>query len=371
MLRLALRNLFESKVRLLVSVGGVALAFTLVLALDAIFAGSERQVTAYIEQSEADVVVSQAGVRNMHMASSSIPRSLVPRIEGIPGVESVTPILYVTNMLVLGEERSLAYVIGLPEAAEAGKPREIVKGKAVPSEGEAVIDQGVAEKSGAGLGDEVKILGETFEIAGLSRGTASLTNSVSFIALEDFSHLTGDGQTVSFILVKASKGVSPGELASEIEMEINGVTAQTGVAFAERERGVIRDMGTDIIAVMNFIGFLTGLAVMALTVYLAALARRKEYGILKALGAGNRRLYATVLAQAVFSVVLGFALGLILTLALGELVPLLGVNLSMEVSGRSLIKVAAMSLLIGGLSAILPVRQIAGLDPAVVFRRAG
>src|SRR3990170_4343824 len=113
MLRLALRNLFESKVRLLVSVGGVALAFTLVLALDAIFAGSERQVTAYIEQSEADVVVSQAGVRNMHMASSSIPRSLVPRIEGIPGVEAVTPILYVTNMLVLDEERSLAYVIGL------------------------------------------------------------------------------------------------------------------------------------------------------------------------------------------------------------------------------------------------------------------
>jgi hypothetical protein len=45
MLRLAFRNLFQSKVRLAISIGGVALALLLILSLDAIFAGSQNQVT--------------------------------------------------------------------------------------------------------------------------------------------------------------------------------------------------------------------------------------------------------------------------------------------------------------------------------------
>jgi len=57
MLRLAYRNLFQSKVRIAMSVGGVALALMLVLALDAIMTGSEKRLTAYIDYSEADVWV--------------------------------------------------------------------------------------------------------------------------------------------------------------------------------------------------------------------------------------------------------------------------------------------------------------------------
>src|SRR5215208_184252 len=76
MLRLAYRNLFQSKVRLAMSVGGVALALTLVLALDAIMAGAEKRLTAYIDNSEADVWVAQSGVRNLHMVSSWMPSSV-------------------------------------------------------------------------------------------------------------------------------------------------------------------------------------------------------------------------------------------------------------------------------------------------------
>ncbi|MBI5828931.1 MAG: ABC transporter permease, partial [Chloroflexi bacterium] len=61
---LALRNLFQNKARLVISVGGVALALMLILSLDAIFTGMERRVTAYIDQSGADIFVSQSGVRN-------------------------------------------------------------------------------------------------------------------------------------------------------------------------------------------------------------------------------------------------------------------------------------------------------------------
>lgn len=368
MTRLAWRNLFQSHLRLLISVGGVALALTLILALDAIFGGVEKQITAYVDNSGADVFVSQLGVRNLHMSASTLPASVVDQVRAVPGVRDVTPIGYLTNMVVTGDDRYLAYVIGLPAGATAGKPWRVV-GASVPGPGEAVIDRGVAAKSGVGIGSTVQILGQTFRIAGLSEGTASLINSVAFISLQDMVRLRGSADTVSFVLVQVDPAESAQAIAARIEAGAGGVTAQTRQAFADQERRVVGDMSTDLITIMNLVGFLIGLAVMALTVYTATLSRRQEYGVLKALGARNAHLYRAVLAQALIGITLGLALGLALTLLLSVALPALGTNLALDLRPWSVLKAAAISAVIAGLSALLPVRQIAGLDPARVFTR--
>jgi len=368
MIRLAFRNLFQNKARLVISVGGVALALLLILSLDAVFTGVERQITAYIEYSDADVWVSQADVLNMHMASSSLPDSVARKVRAVPGVESVTPILYLTNNVVYEDERNLAYIIGLPESAEMGGPWKISSGRSLPGEGEAIIDRTIAEKAGIKLGDKVEILGKEFEVSGLSEGTASLVNSVAFISMDDFEEMRGSYDTVSFLLVKVSAEESPEVVAARIQAQVRDVTAQTREGFARQERRVVKDMSTDVVTIMNLIGFLIGLAVMALTVYTSTLSRRREYGMLKALGARNTDLYLTVLAQAILSVILGFLFGLVLTLLLTVVVPIFGSNLALEVSWASLLKVGSVSLVIAAVSAMLPIRQIAGLDPAMVFR---
>jgi putative ABC transport system permease protein len=226
----------------------------------------------------------------------------------------------------------------------------------------------VAEKSGIGLGDNVEIMGEDFEVVGLSEETASLVNSVAFISMDDFEDLRGSYNTVSFLLVKVRAGESPKIVAARIQAQVRDVTAQSGSAFAGQERKVVKDMSTDVITIMNLIGFLIGLAVMALTIYTSTLSRRREYGMLKALGARNRDLYVAVLAQAFLSVSLGFLFGLLATFLLKIAVPFLGINLALEISSISLLKVGSVSLLIAAISAVIPIRQIAGLDPAMVFR---
>jgi len=80
-LLLARRNLGQNRVRLMASIGGVALALSLVLALDAIFAGVSNQLTAYIDRAGADVWVSQAGVRNLHMVASFVPASVTAEVQ--------------------------------------------------------------------------------------------------------------------------------------------------------------------------------------------------------------------------------------------------------------------------------------------------
>ena len=384
MLRLAFRNLFQSKARLVISVGGVALALMLILALDAIVTGVEARVTAYIDNSEADLFVSQKDVRNMHMASSSLPENVVDEVKRVPGVQSASPVLYVTNVVEAEREQGLVYVIGLPtntsgeaaapETAETavstvGGPWKVLEGKALPSEGEVIVDRGVAERLGVELGSEVKVLGRPLKIAGLSGETASLTNSIAFISIDDFRAALGTSGVVSFVLVKVQPGEDAERLTQRIEAQVAGVSAQTTEEFARQERVVIRDMSTDLVTIMNMIGLVIGLSVMALTVYTATLSRLAEYGVLKAVGARNGHLYRAVLAQTLYSIGFGLALGVGFTLLLSLVAPNLGSNLYLQVSGESLVKVAVASLVIAGLSAALPVRQIVGIDPAIVFRR--
>jgi putative ABC transport system permease protein len=119
---------------------------------------------------------------------------------------------------------------------------------------------------------------------------------------------------------------------------------------------------------MNIIGFVVGLAVVALTVYVATLALRREYGSLKGFGAPNAYLYRVVLTQAAISVAIGFVAGIAITAALSLVIPRTGVNLELAISGSSVVKVGLVAAVIAGLAALLPIRQIAGLDPAVVAR---
>jgi putative ABC transport system permease protein len=384
MFHYALRNLLQNKMRLVISVGGVALALSLILALDAIMTGVEGRLTAYIDHAGADIFVSQAGVRNLHMVSSTLPATVVGKVQAVSGVTAATPILYVTDTMEVGpnQDHYSVYVIGLPQGATMGGPWQIARGVSVPADGQAVIDWDVAEKTGLGIGDKVNMLGQEFTIAGLSDGTGNLLNSVAFISLNDFARVRGNlsmgnaaptnvtMRTVSFVLVKVKPGASPEAVAARIEQEVPGVTAQSREAFATQERKIVKDMATDLITTMNLVGFLVGLAVMALTVCIATLSRRGEYGILKAVGARNRYLYGTVLAQALYSVVIGFALALTITFLLSVALPNLASTLTLQISSASLLKVGIVSLVIAALSALLPIRQLARLDPARVFKGA-
>jgi putative ABC transport system permease protein len=304
----------------------------------------------------------------MHMAASAMPLSVKSQVRAVPGVASVTPVLYLTNVVVANDTRHLAYIIGVPPKPAAGGPWRIAAGRAIPRAGEAIIDRGIAEQSGVRIGDTVQILGEDFTVAGLSEGTANLTNSVAFITRADFARLRGEDATTSYVLAKVASGESPDVVARRIEAIVHDVTALTRQEFAGQERKVINDMSTDVITIMNMVGVLIGMAVMALTVYTATLARRAEYGVLKALGARNRQLYGVVLMQALLSVGIGFLLGVAFTLALSAIVPYTGLNLFLQMRAAALLKVGTTAIVIGGASAIVPIVQIAGLDPAMVFR---
>jgi len=370
MFYLAWRNLKQNHSRFWLSAAGVALALSLILALDAIVAGMESQLSAYIESSKADIWVAQSGIQNLHMVSSTLPAAVVDQISEVTGVASVTPILYVTQMVGLGDERQIDYVIGLPKDALMGRPNQIVEGQNTQGSREAIVDQQKAHRAGIGLGDDIRIFGRNFQVVGLSTGLTNPINGVVFVSFEDFAKFRRTKDTVSYVLVSVEETANPNDVAARIETNVEGVSALSRDAFATEERKIIKDMGVEAINIMNAASFTIGLAVLALTIYLTTLSRRAEYGVLRAIGANKKHLYQMVLAQAFLIVVLGFGLALAFTFLLAQGLPLIdtSLNLSLQITTRSVLKAGFASLILASLAALAPIVQVARLDPAIVFR---
>jgi putative ABC transport system permease protein len=366
---LAVRNLVQNKTRLAFSVGGVGLALTLVLFFEAVVAGATGRFTVYIDNAGADLWVSQQGVRTMHMSASTLPASAVNQVSVVSGVEDAEGILYSSDAIRANGDEYLTYVFGLSADASMGRPPGIIKGKTMPEPGEVIIDSSVARQAGVGLGDSVTVLGRQMRIAGLTSGTSSITSSVTIITKEDFVQASGQGEVVSFVLVRVKEGEAPATVSGRLREQVSGITVQTSAEFATEERKLVKDMSADILTIMNTAGFVTGLAVVALTVYIATIGRRREYGVLKAMGVRNSRLYQIVVVQALLSVAFGLIAGLGLTLLLAATVPRFNELLVLSISAGAVMRVGLVSVLLAGLAALLPARQLAGLEPVAIIRR--
>jgi len=362
---LARRNLFQDVRRAALAVAGVAVALVLVLVLDGVFAGALRQVTAYLRNLPADVIVSQEGVRTMHMSASALPDGTVDRVRGVPGVAWAEGIRFTTATVRAGAGRQLSYVIGYDTETGRGGPWSMARGtRAGP--GQAVLDAVAADELGIGIGDPVEVLGRPFVVSGLSEGGTSITNTMTFIRNQDFADVRGP--SLSYLLVGAAPGVDADRLARRLERELSGVTVQSKDEFVDEEGRIVKDMSADIMQIMSIISFAIALAVVALTLFTATLSKLREYAVVKALGAPSWRLARTLFAQAAWSVTLALILAVALSFAAAVLVASATPNVRLRIEAVAIVRVAVAALVVGSLGALVPLRRIARLDPASAFR---
>jgi putative ABC transport system permease protein len=367
MFRLAWKNLSQNRTQFLLGVGGVALALLLMLSLDVLLAGSEKDLVAYIEQSGAEIFVSQEGVKNMHMAASAITYADLRRAAHTQGVASASPILYTTSVVQAGDADVLTYIIGFDPDEPLGGPQNVIEGSRWLGRDEAIIDEAVARSQRIGLGDEIEIFGEEFTIVGLTKGLTNLINSVTFIHLKDFEELR-PGDAISYALLVLESGTDAVSVARAINSRKAEVLALPAAEFSREERQIIKDMSVEVLYIMNLSGLLIGLAVTALTLYTSTLRKKQEYGVLKAIGARNIHLFTVVAAQAILSMALGFVAAIGLVWLLGKALPILVPGVGLALTQKGITQVISASLIIGVVAALTPAWQIARLDPAEVFR---
>ena len=120
---------------------------------------------------------------------------------------------------------------------------------------------------------------------------------------------------------------------------------------------------------MVTIAFAVGTAILGMVIYSATVERQREYGVLKAIGARNRVLYRTVALQALVVAGAGALVGIGLAAALAQLIMALRPQFLIVLEPAAVAWSFFAGLAMALFAALLPVRAIAGLAPAEIFRR--
>lgn len=359
------RLLFADHRRAALTVLGVAASLLLILVLRGIFAGAIERVTYYIRTSPADVFVSQAGVRTMHMSASDLPADTATRVAGVSGVRWAAPIAFASGSIAGPSGRQLSYLIGYDTSTGRGGPTRIVEGRP-PGAGEAVVDQQSADQLGIDLGSRFTVMGTPVRVAGFSTGGSSITNTTVFVSLDEFA-LIHDSR-VSYVLAGLDPGADPGAVADRIEDQVPGVTAQSRDEFAASEARVVTDMSADVLRLMSTIGLVIALAVIALGLMTATLNRLRDFAVLKALGARTPRLAAAIAMQVLLTVLMAAVVASAAALALAWLVPLAVPTVQISVTAAAVVRTTVTALLVGLAAALWPLRRITTVDAASAFR---
>lgn len=366
-MNLGLRNLTRDRTRLGLSIAGVALATMLVLLLSGFLDGMNAQITSYLDHSPGSVVVAQSGIKNMLVATSVLPAGTRDRALATEGVAKAAPILSSFVILELGGEKRSAYLVGF-DPALGGGPWRLADGRDATTDDEVVVDRALARRYDLAVGDGFELMGRRLTIVGLSEGTTSWMTSFIFVrksAAESLFSLPG---MTSFLLVTPAEGTTDADLQERLSL-IPGVSVRPKSEVAQNDVDVFSRVIGPPVRLMTGIAFVVGTLVVGLVLYSATLERRREYGVLKAIGGSARALYRVTLTQAVVVTFVGGALGLILALSQARLVMELRPQFLITFEPRTVATGLAASALMAFLAVLLPARVIAALAPADVFRR--
>jgi putative ABC transport system permease protein len=169
-------------------------------------------------------------------------------------------------------------------------------------------------------------------------------------------------------VLKLKPGVDPRKVAADINKLGQQTVAYTHDQFAANTRERILGNVLPILAVVLGLAFVVGLAIAGLTIYTATIEKSREFGIIKAVGFKNSYLYRLVFEQSVVTGILGFIVGLTLTLVIGPFASNLVPQFVLYTRWQDVLVVAGATILMALLAAYIPIRRLTAIDPVAAFK---
>jgi len=293
----------------------------------------------------------------------SIPREIVGQIAAIDGITAAIPYL---TLGVSIQEAPITLVGILPAEMKAHREWVVESGTFFASESEraVVLGFGVAERFDLEVGGSLTFRGQNFPIAAVLRETRSNDDISVFMPLGVTQEVFGLDDYVSFIAVTIADVTNSERYIAAI-MDIANLSVSTNEDLL---RSVLLILGSlnvtlQLIAGVALIAAAFGIINTMLT---AIYERRREIGILRAMGSKSSMIFRIFMLESglygLLGGLLGFAVGFVVSRIAA---PLIGQNEFVTVLGSPDTAVtfsAPLMLAVLGLSAFIAVAS--GLYPA-------
>jgi len=378
MFMIALKMLFHDRTKFIGLVMGVAFSTLLINQQLGIFFGLIGRAGAVVDDvPEANIWVMDRGVKNLDTIFPLRDTEL-SRVRGVPGVEWAVP-LFKSNVTIrtgVGELES-SLLIGVDDASLIGIPQKIVMGSIEDlrrPDAVAISADGYAKiwpKQPMQLGKTVELNDRRAVLVAIVKDSPKFTSSITFFTrYSQALQYTNNGRNqLSFILAKALPDKTPAAVSETIQSR-TGLKAMSSETFrGVAVQYVIDNTGIPIsIGTVVVLSIIVGVCVVGLMFNLFVLENLKQYAVLKAIGTRNSRLIGMVFLQALIVGFVGFSIGLF------------GAACFFEFAGRSPTftgfflpwRIAVASALAAAgiitLAALVALRRLLFVDPAIVFR---
>jgi len=375
---IALKMLMGDRSKYLGLIFGVTFATLLMTQQISIFMGIIRRTASQIlDVRDAAIWVMDNKVRYIDEVPG-LPDTYLQRVQGVEGVAWAVKLYkgQVRARLQDGNFRNLV-LFGLDDATLVGAPKEMIAGDLADLRRPDAV---IIDKAGYEYmwPDEPYILGRELELndrravlVGVCKASAPFTTLPILYAR--YSSASGfvpkERHLMTFILAQPDEGLSAQEVCRRINAhtELLALTQDeffwTTVNYFLGSTGIPVNFGITIA-----LGFVVGAAITGQTFYLFTIENLKQFGALKAMGVGNLRLVGMILLQGLVVGVLGYGFGLGLTAAFFEstsgITHLAGLHMTWQAAAG----VGAAVLVIIMLTALICIRRVVVLEPAVVFR---
>ena len=397
---IALKMLTGDRVKYLGIVAGVTFAALLIAQQASIAIGLLLRTTAQVQDvADVDIWVMDPNVQFIDEFKPLTENDLY-RVQGVPGVawavrfyKAQGRIKLGAGMKVMGKAADAKYqqaiVMGLDDATLVGAPREIVLGSLADlRQPDAVImdENGYRylwPNEPLAVGKVLEMNDHRAVIVGICKASDTFqTFPILYTRYHQaIRYVPQERKVMSAIFVGAEPGVDQREVCRRIEEQTRlkplkpggperpGLKALTRQEFIHstlmyfvRRTGIVINFGITVA-----LGFIVGCAIAGQTFYTFTLENLNQFGSLKAMGVTNARIVGMVLFQALVVGLIGYGLGVGLAALFGT-VATSGSRLAFYMPWQVLLGTAAAVAVIVTLSALVSIRKVLVLEPAVVFR---
>ena len=305
------------------------------------------------------------------------------RVRGIEGVKWAMPLYkgLIKARLANGNFQT-CNVIGLDDATLIGGPPRMLEGRLEDlrrSDAVIVDRDGAVEKLGVPgpdgepiplkVGDSLELNDRRAIVVGIAKNTRTFQSQpvVYTTYTRAMMYAPRERKLLSFILVKA-KPEEDLELLSERIRRSTGLQAYTQKGFQKltydyfmANTGIPINFGISVT-----LGFIVGAAIAGQTFYSFTMENLRQFGVLKAMGASNWTLLRMILLQATLVGAIGYGLGVGLTSLFGW--AMRNTILAFKFPWQLLVFSGLGVMLICIFAALISIRKVIQLEPAVVFK---
>jgi putative ABC transport system permease protein len=374
-LLIAWRNLVHDRLRLVVTLVGIAFSTILVGIQLGMLLNFVHTTSIIVDHAGADLWIAARGVPSVDLATPIEERRRFQALSvaGVANAES-----YFLRFGFWKRDdgvRQIVIIVGVDPDAEMGLPFAMAPGTsaraALSTPDGVIIDRLYAQKLGVtSIGQMVEINDRRARVVGFTEGIRTFTQSpYVFTSLRNAKALVARSDNeITYVLIRLEEGRSPTAVAHALSERMPGVDVLSAREFSlKSEHYWLFTTGAGLTIISSSVlALFVGVVIVAQTLYASTIDRLPEYAVIRAMGGPRSYLYKIVIQQAVIGGLIGSAIGI----SVVAVVVYFSRNLSSppEVPLWLGFSIVILTIAMCIAASLVSLNKITTIDPVKVFR---